>query len=142
MRFVLDTDVLVAAIRSDAGASQRLLRAALRQQFTLLLSVPLIIEYEAVMTRTEQLGASGLAAADVGELLDALVKVAEPVRLAFLWRPQLADPNDEMVLETAVNGQADRLVTFNRRHYAELGSRFGLAVVSPGDAVSALEDQL
>jgi len=81
----------------------------------------MFIEYEAVMTRTEQLAASGVSAADVGQLLDALVTVAEPVQIAFLWRPQLTDPNDEMVLETAVNGHADRLVTFNRRHFAEAG---------------------
>jgi putative PIN family toxin of toxin-antitoxin system len=141
MRLVLDTDVLVAAIRSNTGASQRLLRSALRRRFTLLLSVPMVIEYEAVMTRTEQLAASGLSAADVGRLLDALVTVAEPVQIAFLWRPQLTDPNDEMVLETAVNGQADRIVTFNRRHFAEAGQSFGFVVVDPGEAVATLEDR-
>jgi len=141
MRVVLDIDVLVAAIRSNTGASQRLLRSALRHRFTLLLSVPMVIEYEAVMTRTEQLAASGLSVADIGRLLDALVTVAESVRIAFLWRPQLTDPNDEMVLETAVNGQADRLATFNRRHFAEAGKGFGFLVIDPGEAVATLEDR-
>jgi putative PIN family toxin of toxin-antitoxin system len=140
MRLLLDTDVLVAAIRSSAGASQRILRASLERRCTLLLSVPLVIEYQAVMTRAEHLKAAGLSAEEVGDLLDALVKVAEPVRLAFLWRPQLADPNDEMVLEAAVNGQADRLVTFNRKHFGDAGKRFGIAVSGPGELVAALED--
>ena len=79
-------------------------------------SVPLIIEYEAVLTRPEHLEASGLTARNMSEVLDALVKVSITVRLRFLWRPRLKDPADEMVLETAANGAADRLVAFNLRH--------------------------
>jgi putative PIN family toxin of toxin-antitoxin system len=139
MRVVLDTDVMVAAIRSDAGASRHLLLAVLRRTCKLLLSVPLIVEYQAVLTRPEHLAAARLSASDVGALLDALVGVAEPVRLAFLWRPALKDPNDEMVLEAAVNGQADRLVTFNRRDFGMAGARFGIVICSPGDVVKDLE---
>src|ERR1700720_2519441 len=105
MRLVLDTATMVAAIRSDSGASHRLLQAALQGAgLTLVVSVPLLIEYEAVMTRAEPLRASGLAASEVGILWDAVVAVAEPVRLAFHWRPLLPDVDDDMVLETAVNG--------------------------------------
>ena len=139
MRLVLDTDVVVAGIRSDAGASRRLLVAVLQRECQLLLSVPLIIEYQAVLTRAEHLAGSRLSVSDVGELLDALVGVAEPVRSAFLWRPMLRDPDDEMVLEAAVNGQADRLVTFNRRDFRIAGERFGIVICSPGDAVKTLE---
>jgi putative PIN family toxin of toxin-antitoxin system len=117
VRIVLDTDVMIAAIRSDQGASRRLLTAGLQQECTLLISVPLIFEYEAVMCRPDHLTASRLSISDVHILLDAVVSVAEPVRLAFLWRPMLSDPNDDMVLEAAVNGQAERLVTFNRRDF-------------------------
>jgi putative PIN family toxin of toxin-antitoxin system len=139
VRLVLDTDVMVAAIRGDAGASRRLLLAVLQRTCTLLLSVPLIIEYQAVLTRTEHLIAAGLSEEDIGVLLDAVVRVAEPVRLAFLWRPALRDPDDEMVLEVAVNGRADRLVTFNHGDFGTVGARFGIVVCSPGDAVKALE---
>jgi putative PIN family toxin of toxin-antitoxin system len=139
VRLVLDTDVMVAAIRSDTGASRRLLVAVLHRQCTLALSVPLAIEYEAVMTRAEHLAASGLTVADVGTLLDALVLVADPVRLAFLWRPRLRDPDDDMVLEAAINGQADRLVTFNLRHFAKAGAEFGITTCVPGVALAALE---
>jgi predicted nucleic acid-binding protein len=126
---------MVAAIRSEAGASRRLLVAALRRRFTLLVSVPLLVEYQAVMTRTEHLTASGLTSDDVGVLLDAVASVGEPVRLAFLWRPTLRDPDDDMVLEAAVNGQADAIVTFNRRDFGLAAERFGIEVLSPGAAI-------
>jgi putative PIN family toxin of toxin-antitoxin system len=139
VRLILDTAVMVAAIRSDTGASRRLLLAALERRLTLLASVPLMIEYQAVMTRPEHLKASGLSAADIEVLLDAVAAVAEPVRLAFLWRPIVRDPDDDMVLEAAVNGKADALVTFNLRDFAGVANKFGIAVLSPGEAVVRLE---
>lgn len=139
MRLLLDTATMVAAIRSDAGASHRLLTAALERRFTLLASVPLMIEYQAVMTRPEHLDASGLSAGDVSVLLDAVAAVAEPVRLAFLWRPAVRDPNDDMVLEAAVNGRADAIVTFNARDFRGVARHFGVRVLAPGEAWEALE---
>jgi putative PIN family toxin of toxin-antitoxin system len=139
MRLLLDTAVMVAAIRSDAGASRRLLVAALEGRLTLLASVPLMIEYQAVMTRPEHLAASGLSSDEVEVLLDAIAAVATPVRIAFLWRPVLRDPDDDMVLETAVNGQADAIVTFNVRDFSGNAYRFGLAVLLPGEALRRLE---
>lgn len=138
MRVVLDTDVMVAAIRSDTGASRRLLVAALDRQYTLVLSVPVFIEYEAVMSRSDHLTASGLSRTDVGDLLDAIARVGEPVRLAFLWRPMLEDPDDDMVLELAVDGRADRLVTFNIKHFESAARRFGITACRPRDALRDL----
>jgi putative PIN family toxin of toxin-antitoxin system len=134
LRLVLDTDVLVAALRSDTGASRQLLLAALERRFDLLVSVPVMVEYEAVLTRPEHLAASGLSAIEVNEVLDALATVLTPVRLVFVWRPRLRDPADEMVLETAVNGGADRIVTFNVRHLGAAAATFGIRVVRPCDA--------
>jgi predicted nucleic acid-binding protein len=98
------------------------------------------MEYEAVMTRPEHLMAAGLTAAEVGALLDAVVAVAAPVRLAFLWRPLLPDIGDDMVLETAVNGRADWIVTFNRRDFALTEWLFGIAALSPVEALRRLEE--
>lgn len=142
MRFVLDTDVLTAALRSDRGASRRLLVGALAGRFGLLVSVPLMIEYEAVLTREEHLVAAGASVEDVMTVLDALASVLEPVRLSFLWRPMLPDANDDMVLETAVSGRADLLVTFNRRHFEAASAVFGIAVESPAEAVRRLRGLL
>jgi putative PIN family toxin of toxin-antitoxin system len=139
MRLVVDTAVMVTAIRSDTGASRYLLVAGLEARFTMLASVPLLIEYQAVMSRREHLAASRLLAADVEALLDAVAAVAEPILLDFLWRPVLPDPDDDMVLETGVNGRADAIVTFNRRHFAMVTKQFGLGVLSPADAIKRLE---
>lgn len=134
MRLVLDTNVLVAALRSDRGASRRLLLSALDGRIETLVSVPLMVEYEAVLTRPEHLDASGLSAEEVNEVLDAFARVCVPVRLRFLWRPRLKDPADEMVLETAVNGAAEGLITFNERHLAAAAREFGIQVMAPCDA--------
>jgi len=132
MRLVLDTDVVVAALRSDRGASRQLLLAALDRRIELLVSVPLMLEYEAVLTRSEQLEKLALTAVEVDHILDAISAVAEPIALRFLWRPQLKDPSDEMVLETAVNGAADYLATFNLRHLGDAAARFGIEAAAPG----------
>ena len=134
---VLDTGVLVAGLRSASGASRQLVVAALEKRFQLLVSVPLMIEYEAVLTRREHLKAAGLRAAEVVQLLDSLAVVLEPVVPNFRWRPMLRDPNDDMVFEAALNGQADVLVTFNKRDFQVLDLRH-LRVTSPGEALREL----
>lgn len=139
MRFVLDTSVLVAAIRSPSGASRFLLDAALNNQFEILISAALVLEYEAVLTRSEHLSVGMLTVGEVNELLDAICRVAIQVPIRFRWRPQLLDPDDEMVLETAINGEAQAIVTFNRAHFAMAASHFGLRVFVPGEALGALE---
>ena len=134
MRMVFDTDVVVAGLRSDQGASRQLILAALEGRIVLLASVPLMLEYEAVLARPEQLSATGLSLQEMSAVLDALASLVEQVAFHFHWRPQLADPGDEMVLETAVNGNADRLVTFNARHLREAAGRFGIRTILPREA--------
>jgi predicted nucleic acid-binding protein len=116
-----------------------LLVAALKQRYAVLASVPLMLEYESVLTRPEHLDAAGISAPDVEVLLDALAVVVEPVRISFLWRPVLPDPGDDLVLETAVNGRTDFVVTFNRRDFEPAAARFGVEILAPGDAVRRLE---
>ncbi|HUI43446.1 MAG TPA: putative toxin-antitoxin system toxin component, PIN family [Terriglobia bacterium] len=138
MRLVLDTNVVVAALRSDQGASRRPLLAALDRRIVVLASVPLMLEYEAVATRAEQLAITGLTAEETNAVLDALAAVIEPISLRFLWRPHLREPSDEMVLETAVNGRADLLVTFNVRHFQDEARTFGIQVAQPGEVWRAM----
>jgi|ERR1051326_3809921 putative PIN family toxin of toxin-antitoxin system len=139
MRVLLDTDVIVAAMRSDQGASRQLLLAALERRITTLVSVPLMLEYEAVLKRPDQMKAIGLITKDIDSVLDALASVSEPVALRFLWRPVLKDPSDEMVLETAVNGRADRLVTFNVRHLGAAAKSFGITTCPPAVLLRELQ---
>ena len=139
MRLVLDTDVVVAAMRSPTGASAAIVLAAREGQAILLLSAPLAMEYEAVCQRAEHREESGLSVREVDIFLTALIAMAEPVATHFLWRPQLRDPNDEMVLEAAVNGMADAILTFNVRDYGTAPARFGIEILLPREAVSRIK---
>lgn len=136
--WVLDTDVVVAALRSRSGASASLVRRALLRELELGLSVALALEYEAVCTRPEHLAASGLTEAEALLVIDALIGISRPIDLHFLWRPQLRDADDEMVLEAAVNGHASAIVTFNHRDFRQAAERFGIGLLRPGQALDTL----
>jgi len=138
-RVVLDTNLLIAAARSRTGASSALLNALRGQQFIALVSVPLMLEYEAVLNRDEHLAASGRNVCMNMAFLDTLCLFAEPVHLHYLWRPQLRDPADEMVLETALNGRADALVTLNTADFAA-AAHFRLPVLTPGRFLHRLRE--
>ena len=135
MKCVLDTDVIVAALRSPSGASAALLMAARRGEFTMVANVAVVLEYEATCSRAEHVFASGLSTHQVSLFLDAVVAMAEPVETHFLWRPLLRDAADELVLEAAVNGQAVAIVTFNQRDFGAMPMQFGVEVLSPGTAL-------
>lgn len=137
-RVILDTSVIIAALRSRTGASNALLRHVARRELTPLATTALFLEYEDVLRRPEQRLAHGLDFAQIDQFLSALASACEPVDVRFQWRPQLSDPNDEMVLEAAVNGRADRLVTHNVRDFLSAGVKFGLPVVRPGELLLEL----
>lgn len=138
MRFVLDTDVVVAAMRSPSGASAAILLAAVDGKVTLVMSVPLVIEYEATCQLPEHRHAAGLSKNQVDRFLDGLVALGEPVELHFLWRPRLRDPGDEMVLETAVNSRADAIVSFNIRDFRDAPKAFGIDLLRPNEALTRI----
>jgi predicted nucleic acid-binding protein len=81
------------------------------------------------------MAAAGLSAADVDIFVAAVVAMAEPIESHFMWRPQLRDPDDELVLEAAVNGRAAMIVTFNKRDFGQAPIRFGVEVVTPVEAI-------
>ena len=105
---------------------------------TLLLSTTLLFEYEAIFSLVEHRMVAGLGIEDVQVFLDGLAAMAEPVETFCSWRPMLNDPDDEMVLEAAMNGRADAIVTFNRRDFGDAPRRFGIAVLRPADALGSL----
>lgn len=131
-RVILDTCVLTAALRSSHGASNAVLRLVAQRQLIPLISSALFYEYEEVLNRPEQRKAHGFDEHAIGNFLDAFASAASPVEIRFRWRPQLNDPGDEMVLEAAVNGQADGLITHNERDFLPAASRFGIIVMTPG----------
>ena len=138
MKLVLDTNVVVAGVRSRTGASNPLMVAGFRGRFVWCCSVPLFYEYEDVLNRADFLLDAGITRAEIGVFLTDLAGIVRPVDLRFLWRPQLRDPADEMVLETAANCQAVAIVTHNARDFGDAPGRFGIEVWSPGDALRRL----
>ena len=138
MRLVLDTNAAVTALRSPTGASAALLVAARQGRVTLLANVARAVEYEATCLRAEHVLAAGLSRQEVEVFLDAVIAMVEPVETHFLWRPQLHDPADELVLEAAVNGQAQAIVTFNQRDFGAAPGRFGIEVLTPAAALQRI----
>jgi len=135
VRVVLDTDVVVAGMRSPAGASAALLMAARSRRLVLLATVATFIEYEAVCQHAEHREVAGLNRPEARQFLDALAQLVEAVEAHYLWRGRLRDPNDDMVLDAAINGQADAIVTFNRKDFGAVASEFDIEVLLPRDAL-------
>jgi putative PIN family toxin of toxin-antitoxin system len=139
MRVVLDTSVLVAGLRSQPGASSRVLYAVAERRCIPLVTTAVFLEYEAVLLRSEQRLATGMSPEDVEGFLAAFASAAEPVELNFLWRPQLRDPADELMLEAAVNGRAEALVTHNVGDFQSATARFGVRTLTPGAILKEIE---
>lgn len=135
MRLVLDTSVFVAGFRSSGGASRRLLNLVAEGGILPLATPALFLEYEEVLTRPEQLGALTVDAYEMEEFLGGLAGLIEPIEIHFQWRPQLQDPDDEMVLEAALNGRADALVTHNAKHFLVAATRFKLRILTPSELI-------
>jgi putative PIN family toxin of toxin-antitoxin system len=131
MRVVIDACVLVAGLRSRLGASNKLLTLVAGRAIVPIVSTAVFLEYEAVLSRPEQRPVTRMSEKDIAGFLAAFASAAEPVELDFLWRPQLTDPADEMMLEAAVNGRARAIVTYNVRHFAAAERLFGLKIVTP-----------
>ena len=127
---VLDTNVLVSALRSRLGPSFALVQAVRDQQITLRCSPALFLEYEDVLNRAEQLSSFGLNAEDIEVVLADLATYVKPVITHYQWRPQLRDPSDEMVLEAAVNAPGSVIVTYNLRDFSP-AANFGIKVFNP-----------
>ena len=129
LRVVLDTNVLVAALRSRRGASFRAISEIGRRRFDFVLSVPLVLEYEQAFMKARPPGVSQM---DTQAFLNYLSLEGRLQEVFYLWRPHLHDPKDDMVLEAAVAGKCEAIVTHNRRHFGGAAS-FGITVLSPAE---------
>ena len=129
-QIVLDTNVLIAAQRSQRGASSKLLSLLGTGRFQVHISVALVLEYEAVLMRYR--AEAGWTQEDVIDLIDAICALAEPHEIYFQWRPYLHDPGDEFVLDLAIAASCEYLVTFNQRHFVGV-ERFNIRLVTPGE---------
>jgi putative PIN family toxin of toxin-antitoxin system len=126
-RVVLDTNILVSALRSRRGASFKLVSLIGKGKFSLHVSVPLVLEYEEVLLHHKP---ATLSKQDIEAFLDYFCKVAEPQHIFYLWRPFLKDADDDMVLELAFNARCNYIVTFNSKDFRG-SEQFGIQIVTP-----------
>ena len=124
-QIVLDTNVLIAALRSSKGASHRLLRLVGCGLFRLNVSVPLVLEYEAAAKKL-----TPLSVRDIDAIIDYICSVSAHRKVFYLWRPILTDPGDDMVLELAVSAGCGAIITFNKADFVE-AHKFGIRILSP-----------
>ena len=134
-QIVLDTNVLVAALRSRRGASSKLLTLIGTGRFEIHISVALVLEYEEVLTRYQV--ELGLSRDDVADLVDAICSLARAHEVHFQWRPYLHDPDDDFLLDLAVAAGCGYIITFNQRHFAGV-ERFGIIVMTPGEFLKSI----
>ncbi len=127
-QIVIDTNVLVTAQRSKRGASAKLIALVGTGRFDIYVSVPLVLEYEAVLVRYR--AELGLTQEDVTDVVDALCALAKHQKIYLLWRPYLRDRNDEMVLELAVAARCNYIITYNQRDFSGI-DKFGIRVINP-----------
>jgi predicted nucleic acid-binding protein len=117
------------------GASFAVLLQVAEHRVRPLVTTALFLEYESVLKRPEQRSATGTTEEQVDGFMSEFAALAEGVDVHFLWRPQLADPSDEFVLEAMINGRGDALITHNTRHFSRAASRFGLSVLTPSEFI-------
>jgi putative PIN family toxin of toxin-antitoxin system len=128
IQIVVDTNVFVTALRSKKGASYKLIQLIKKGNFQLNLSVPLVIEYEAVAKRT--IGEITLDEKEVDNILDFVISKANQWKIYYLWRPQLKDPGDDMLLELAVAASCPYIVTYNLDDFKST-EKFGITPITP-----------
>jgi predicted nucleic acid-binding protein len=135
MRIVLDTSVLVAAVRSRRGASFELVSRLGYGTFEVAVSVSLVLEYEGTLLR--HAAVSNMDDGDIRDLVDYVCDTAIRQKIFFLWRPFLRDPSDDLVLELAVAAQCEAIVTHNVRDF-QGAEKFGVRVMTPGEFLQEL----
>ncbi len=138
VRVVIDTNVLVAALRSRRGASFRLVQLLGTGRFQPVISPPLCLEYEDVFRRREVL--PGYTDQDISDFLDYFLSQCVECRIHFLWRPYLPDSKDDLVLELALAGAAGVIITHNLRDFKGVAS-MGIAVMTPDAFLSTIEER-
>ena len=138
VRIVLDTSSLITALRSNRGAASEVLRLVLSEDLTILIDYKIAAEYRDVALRPEHLAASRQTHGKILTLIEVLEELAEPIQVSVKPRPLSNDPNDDMILDVAINGRANALVTQNAKHFSTPGKQYGIQVLSPVEFLTAL----
>ncbi len=137
MKIVIDTNVLVAALKSRKGASFQIVSMLPERLYHPMLSVPLMLEYEDVLKRQIH----KLNANDIDAILNIFAKYSKHVKIYYLWRPFLQDAKDDMLLELALAGGAEAIITFNVNDFKQVKSHFGINIIKPRDLLQAIKNR-
>ena len=135
MKIVIDTNVLYTALQSRRGASFKLVSLLPNEKFSITISVSLIIEYEDVLRRGKL--PDTITEKDISDFIDFFCHIGDQQDIFFLWRPFLPDPSDDLVLEVAVAGDCDAIITYNKRHFKNI-EKFGLRILDPKEFLTEI----
>ena len=136
LKIVIDTNVILSALRSTKGASFKLLSLIDKNLFEFSLSVPLFLEYEAVAKRNKE--HLRLQESVIDDILDYLAELGDKREIYFLWRPFLKDPKDDLVLEVAVESKSDFIISYNKKDFKNV-SKFGLKLLTPQEFLKLIK---
>ena len=134
---VIDTNVILSALQSKIGKSYELVSNIGTNQFDFAISVPLILEYEAILKK--YLDRSIFSDSDIEDFIDYICKVGIKTKIFYLWRPYLKDPFDDHILELAINANADTIVTFNKKDFLQ-ATNFGIKIQNPKEFLEELQE--
>ena len=138
MNIVIDTNVIVSGLQSDAGYSHKLLENLPNEQFNICISVPLILEYEEQLKI--HLSSDVFTQDDIDDFIDYICKIAKKTPIFYLWRPFLKDPFDDHLLELAIASQRSYIITFNKKDFKN-ADKYGIEVITPGELFDILEER-
>ena len=135
-KIVINTNVILTALRSTKGASFKLLSVIDSKKFKIFLSVPLFVEYESLVKRNKEI--LDLSLSTINDILNYLAEISSKREIYFLWRPFLKDPKDDLVLEVAVESSSDFIISYNKKDFRNV-DKFGLKVLTPHEFLKLIK---
>ncbi len=139
LKIVIDTNVIISALKSRNGFSFKLLSIIDDKRFRVFISVPLILEYEDVIKRSKS--QIKLSFTEISDILDYICLIAEQRKIFYLWRPFLKDPKDDMILELAVESECDYIISFNKKDFKKI-EKFNLEVITPKELLRKIGEKI
>ena len=138
-KIVVDTNIIVSALRSRNGYSFKLLSIIDDERFQVFISIPVILEYEDAIKREKS--NIKLKKNEIDDVLDYICLIAEQRKIYYLWRPYLKDRKDDMFLELAVESESDYIITYNKRDFGGI-EKFGLKTITPKEFLIEIGEEI
>ena len=139
LKVVIDTNIIVTALRSRNGYSFKLLSTIDDERFQVFISIPVILEYEDAIKREKS--NIKLKKNEIDDVLDYICLIAEQRKIYYLWRPYLKDRKDDMFLELAVESESDYIITYNKRDFEGI-EKFGIRIITPKEFLKEIGEEI